>query len=110
MFVFGIETEIFWTVFCSIVNLAFMTSHNLLFFSLYKTYKKRFRFSVVFPRKIVQILNFKVEYLKNGSADFNDFGLRFCRILNGLSVEINLLGLASGLQFSFKVTVSIGAL
>ena len=48
-----------------------------------------FGFSVVFSRRIVQISMFKVEYLKNGVADFNDFGL-FCRILNGLSDEINL--------------------
>ena len=67
-----------------------MTSHNLLFFSLYKTSKKQhFRFSVVFSGKTVQILIFKVEYLENGSADFNDFGLIF-RILNGLSDEVNL--------------------
>ena len=34
-----------------------------------------FGFSVVFSRKIVQISIFKVEYLENGLADFNDFGL-----------------------------------
>ena len=74
MFVFGLETEIFLIVYCLIVHLAFVTSHNLLFSSLYKTSKKHFRFSVVFYRKTVQILIFKVEYLENASADFNDFG------------------------------------
>ena len=34
-----------------------------------------FGFSVVFSHKIAQISFFKVEYLKNGLADFNDFGL-----------------------------------
>ena len=72
----------------------FYWKHNLLFFSLCKTSKKT-TFSVFlsfFSRKIVQISIFKVEYLENGLADFNDFGLiSFCRILNGLSNEINLL-------------------
>ena len=34
-----------------------------------------FSFSVVFSHKFAQISFFKVEYLKNGLADFNDFGL-----------------------------------
>ena len=34
-----------------------------------------FSFSVVFSRKIAQISLFKVKYLENGLADFNDFGL-----------------------------------
>ena len=34
-----------------------------------------FGFSVVFSRKIVKTSIFKVEYLENGLADFNDFGL-----------------------------------
>ena len=34
-----------------------------------------FGFSVVFSRKIAQISFLKVEYLENGLADFNDFGL-----------------------------------
>ena len=34
-----------------------------------------FGFSVVVSRKIAQISFFKVEYLENGLADFNDFGL-----------------------------------
>ena len=37
--------------------------------------KQHFRFAVVFFQKTVQILMFKVEYIENGSADFNDFGL-----------------------------------
>ena len=34
-----------------------------------------FLVSVVFSRKTVQIVIFKVEYLENGSANFNDFSL-----------------------------------
>ena len=34
-----------------------------------------FGFSVVFSHKFAQISFFKVEYLENGLADFNDFGL-----------------------------------
>ena len=45
-------------------------SHNLLFFSLYKTSKKQ-----NFLLKTIQILILRIEYLKNGSADFNDFGV-----------------------------------
>ena len=76
MFVFSLDAEIFWTVFCLVVHLAFLMIHNLLNSSLYKTSKKQhFRFSVVFPWKTVQILIFKVEYLENGSLDFYDFGL-----------------------------------
>ena len=37
--------------------------------------KQHFRFSAVLSRKIAQISFFKVEYLENGLADFNDFGL-----------------------------------
>ena len=78
MFVFGLETEIFQTAYCLIVHFAFLTSHNLLFFSLYKTSNKQhFRFSVVFSRKIIQTLIFKVEYLENGSVVFDDFCLIF---------------------------------
>ena len=74
MFVLSLETEICFTVYCLIMNLSFQTSHNLLFFSFCKTSKKHFRFSVVFPRKTVQIVIFNIEYL-SGSADFDDFGL-----------------------------------
>ena len=34
-----------------------------------------FGFSVVFSHKIVQLSIFKVEYVENGLADFNHFGL-----------------------------------
>ena len=77
MFVFGLVTEIFWTVYCLIVHLAFLTSHTVYCLSACaKPLKKQyFRFSVIFPRKTVQVLIFKVEYLENGLADLNDFGL-----------------------------------
>ena len=64
-----------------LLNCAFIiadvTIIYLLFFRFCKTSKKIniFGFSVVFSRKIAQISFFKVEYLKNGLADFNDFGL-----------------------------------
>ena len=73
------------------MHLSFLTSHNLLFFSLCKASKNNiFGFSVVFTRKIVQISIFKVEYLEDGLADFNDFGL-ILQDLNGLSNKISLL-------------------
>ena len=92
MFVSGQQTEIFETVYCLIVHLSFLTSYNPLFFSLCKNSKKQhFRFICrFFSRKTVQISTFKVEYLENGLVDLNDFGLIFCRILNGLLDEINL--------------------
>ena len=48
-----------------------------------------FGFSVVLSRKIVQFSIFEVEYLENGLADLVIL-VSFCRILNGLSDEINL--------------------
>ena len=74
MFVLSLETEICYTVYCLTVNLAFQTSHNLLFFSFYKTSETHFRFSVVFSQKTVQIMIFNIEKL-SGSADFKDFVL-----------------------------------
>ena len=58
-----------------------------------------FGFSVVFSRKIVQISIFKVEYLENGLADFNDFGL----ILQDFERPFRWNQLVLALQFSFKV-------
>ena len=57
-----------------------------------------FGFSVVFSRKIVQISIFKVEYLENGLADFNDFGL----ILQDFERLFRCNQLVLALQFSFK--------
>ena len=75
MFVSGLQTEIFETVYCLIVHLSFLTSYYPLFFSLYKTSKNNiFGFSVVFSRKTVQISIFNVEYLENSLVNFNDFG------------------------------------
>ena len=56
-----------------------------------------FGFSVVFSRKIVQI-SIKVEYLENGLADFNDFGL----ILQDFERLFRCNQLVLALQFSFK--------
>ena len=57
-----------------------------------------FGFSVVFSCKIVQISVLKVEYLENGMADFNDFGL----ILQDFERPFRRNQLVLALQFSFK--------
>ena len=57
-----------------------------------------FGFSVVFSRKILQISIFKVDYLENGLADFNDFGL----ILQDFERPFRWNQLVLALQFSFK--------
>ena len=62
-----------------LLNCAFIIADvtiYLLFFRFCKTSKKQhFRFFCHFSHKIAQISSFKVEYLENGLADFNDFGL-----------------------------------
>ena len=105
MFVLAVQTEIFDTGYCWIVHLSFLTSHNLLFFRFCKTSKKNniFGFSVVFSRKIAQISIFKVEYLENGVADFNDFGL----ILQDFERPFRWNQLVLALQFSFNKRVQI---
>ena len=57
-----------------------------------------FRFCVVFSRKIVQISIFKVEYLENGLADFNDF----CLILQDFERSFRWNQIVLGSQFSFN--------
>ena len=52
-----------------------VTQSIVLQFSAKSLKNNIFGFSVVFSRKIVQISIFKVEYLENGLADFDDFGL-----------------------------------
>ena len=100
MFLSGLQTEIFETVYCSIVHLSFLTSHSPLFFSLCKTSKNSiFGFSVVFPWKTVPISIFKVEYLENGLADFNDFGL----ILQDFGRAFRWNQLDWAVQFSFNL-------
>ena len=61
-----------------------------------------FSFSVVFSRKIAQISIFKVEYLENGLADFNDYGV----ILQDFERPFKWNQLVLALQFSFNVTNS----
>ena len=59
-----------------LLNCAFIISGVTQSILLQFLQNLHFRFqSVVFCRKIVQISIFKVEYLENRSADFNDFGL-----------------------------------
>ena len=60
--------------------------------------KNIFGFSVVFSRRIAQISIFKPEYLENGLADFNDFGL----ILQDFGRPFRWNQLVLALQFSFK--------
>ena len=105
MFVLAVQTEIFDTGYRWIVHLSFLTSHNLLFFKFCKTSKKNniFGFSVVFSRKIAQISIFKVEYLENGLADCNDFGL----ILQDFERPFRWNQLVLALQFSFKYSNKI---
>ena len=58
-----------------------------------------FGFSVAFSCKIVQISIFKVEYLENGLADFNDYDL----ILQDFERPFKWNQLVLALQFSFNV-------
>ena len=61
---------------CLLFNHAIRISdvtQSIVFQFVQNLQKHHFRFSVVFPRKTVQI--FQVEYLENSSADFNEFGL-----------------------------------
>ena len=60
--------------------------------------KTTFVFFVIFSRKIVQILIFKVEHLVNGLADLNDFGL----VLQDFERPFRWNQLVVALQFSFK--------
>ena len=91
MFVLAVQTEIFDTGYCWIVHLSFLTSHNLLFFRFCKTSKKT-TFSVF-------LSFFLVKSPKSQSLKLNISRtawpilmilVSFCRILNGLSDEINL--------------------
>ena len=91
MFVLALQTEIFDTGYCRIVHLSFLTLHNLLFFRFCKTSKKT-TFSVF-------LSFFLVKLPKSQSLQLNIWrtawpilmiSVSFCRILNGLSDEINL--------------------
>ena len=91
MFVLALQTEIFDTGYCRIVHLSFLTSHNLLFFRFCKTSKKT-TFSVF-------LSFFLVKLPKSQSLQLNIsrtawpilmISVSLCRILNGLSDEINL--------------------
>ena len=78
MFVLALQTEIFKTCYCCTVHLSYVCRHTIYCSSVFAKLLKKtniFGLSVVFSRKIVQISVFKVEYLENGLADFNDSGL-----------------------------------
>ena len=92
MFVLALQTEIFDTDYCWIVHLSFLTSHNLLFVRFCKTSKKT-TFSVFLSFFLVKLS--KSQYLKwnisRTAWSILMILVSFCRILNGLSDEINLL-------------------
>ena len=106
MFVLAVQTEIFDTGYCWIVHLSFLTSHNLLFFRFCKTSKKT-TFSVF-------LSFFLVKSPKSQSLKLNISRtawpilmilVSFCRILNGLSDEINLFWRCSSPLTEFIISV-----
>ena len=80
--------------------------HAIYCFSVFaKLLKKQnFRFFCLFSRKMVQVSVFKVEYLENGLADFNDFGL----ILQDFERPFRWYQLGLALQFSLKFSKKTG--
>ena len=83
--------------------LSFLTSHNLLFFSFCKTSYKKRTFLVLLSFFLIKLsksqsLKLKLEYLKNGLAGFNDFGL----ILQDFERPFRWNQLVLALQFSFN--------
>ena len=87
MLVSGLQAEIFETLYCLIVHWSFLTSRNPLPFSLCKTSKNVFGFSVVFSQKSVQISSLNIS---RTAWRILVILVSFCRILNGLWKEINL--------------------
>ena len=91
MFVSGLRMEIFETVYCGILRLSFLTSHNLLFFSLYKTSKNNiFGFLSVFLVKLPTSRSLYFNISRTAWLILMILVL-FCRILNGLSDQIILV-------------------
>ena len=108
MLVSGLQTEIFETVYFRIVHLSFLTSHNLLFFSLCKTSKKTTfsAFLSYFSRKIVQIsISVKLN-ISRTAWPILIILVSFCRILNGLFDEINLFWCCSSPLMFYKSLIS----
>ena len=91
MFVLTLQTEIFDTGYCWIVHLSFLTSHNLLFFRFCKTSKKT-TFSVFLSFFLVKLPKSQSLQLNISRTAWPILMIlvSFCRILNGLSDEINL--------------------
>ena len=91
MLVLALQTEIFYAGYCWIVHLSFLTSHDLLFFMFCKTFKKT-TFSVFLSFFLVKLSKF--QYLKMNISrtawPILMILVSSCRILNGLSDEINL--------------------
>ena len=91
MFVLAVQTEIFDTGYCWIVHLSFLTSHNLLFFKFCKTSKKTTfsGFLSFFLVKSPKSQSLKLNISRTAWPILMIL-VSFCRILNGLSDEINL--------------------
>ena len=92
MFVLALQTEIFDTGYCWIVHLSFLTSHNLLFFRFCKTsqitiFSGFLSFSLI---KLSKSQSLKLNISRTAWPILMIL-VSFCRILNGLSDEINLL-------------------
>ena len=107
MFVLAVQTEIFDTGYCWIVLLSFLTSHNLLFFRFCKTSKKT-TFSVFLSFLLVKSPKSQSLKLNISRTAWPILMIlvSFCRILNGLSDEINLFWRCSSpLRTSIIVTV-----
>ena len=88
IFISGLQTEIFYTVYCWIVHLSFLTSHNLLFFSLCKK-PNIFCFSDVFLVKLSKFRSLKLNISRTAWPTLMIL-VSFFRMLNGFSDEINL--------------------
>ena len=91
MFVSALQTEIFDICYCWIVHLSFLTSHNLLFFTFCKTSKKT-TFSVFLSLFLVKLSKSQSLKLNISRTAWPVLMIlvSFCRILNGLSDEIDL--------------------
>ena len=105
MFVLALQTEIFETGYIVILNCAFITSdvtQSIVLQFLQNFLKKTniFGSSVFFLVKLSksQSLKLKLEYLKNGFAGFNDFGLS----LQDFERPFRWNQLVLALQFSFN--------
>ena len=111
MFVLAVQMEIFDTGYCLILHLSFLTSHNLLFFRFSKTSKKK-TFSVFLSFFLVKSPKFQSLKLNISRTAWAILMIlvSFCRILNGLSDEINLFWRCSSPLILASATMCFAAL